>query len=63
MSCSLCCDSTRRSINHQRPSWGDVKKFVKSKQLFDEDEMEDSDFKVQLKELAIKIAVEVAHFV
>lgn len=48
----------KKDANEPLPSWGDVKKFVKSNQLFDEDEMGDSDFKARLKELATKIAVE-----
>jgi hypothetical protein len=54
---------TRSSVTDRssvtRPSWADVKRLVKAKGLFDEDDMQDPDFKAQLKAKAIELAVQV----
>ncbi|CAG8532525.1 4220_t:CDS:2, partial [Acaulospora colombiana] len=50
---------TKKKNGEDAPTWADVKRLVKEKKLFNEVEMQDSDFKSQLKETATNIALEI----
>ncbi|KAG8798071.1 hypothetical protein FRC17_007569, partial [Serendipita sp. 399] len=49
----------RVSKNEQAPSWSDIKRLIKGRDLFDEETMQDPAFKARLKAAATNIAIEV----